>query len=137
VFKGAHGYVSPRWYADPAKNVPTWNYVAVHAYGRPEAVEDPATIMGYIGRLTDEHEAYIENPWSVGEAQAYAEKLATQVLAFRLPIERLEGKFKLSQNRPPADRARVMGEFEKGGSDAQREMLELMNGLYTPDGKPR
>ena len=137
VFKGAHGYVSPRWYLDPAKNVPTWNYVAVHAYGRPEPTGDPTTILSYIGRLTDEHEAYIEKPWSVDEAQAYAEKLATQVLAFRLPIERLEGKFKLSQNRPPADRARVMGEFQKGGSDAQREMLELMNGLYTPDGKTR
>ena len=137
VFRGPDAYVSPRWYTNPAKNVPTWNYVAVHAHGRPQVHEDPPTILNYIGRLTDEHEAYIGPPWSVREAQAYAEKLASQVLAFEIPIERFEGKFKLSQNRPAADRAGVMREFRKSGHTAVREMLELMDGLYREDGRTR
>jgi transcriptional regulator len=137
VFQGPDAYVSPRWYADPTRNVPTWNYVAVHAHGRPVTHSDPATILAYIGRLTDEHEAYIERPWSVKEAEAHAGRLASHVLAFEIPIERLEGKFKLSQNRPPADRVGVMREFAKCSHTAVAEMLEMMRGLYLEDGKNR
>lgn len=137
VFQGPDAYVSPRWYEDPTRNVPTWNYVAVHAHGRPVTHGDPATILSYIGRLTDEHEAYIEHPWSVKEAQGYAERLASHVLAFEIPIARLEGKFKLSQNRPPADRAGVMREFAKSGHTAVAEMLQMMQGLYQENGETR
>jgi transcriptional regulator len=73
----------------------------------------------------------------VKEAQGHAERLASHVLAFEIPIERLEGKFKLSQNRPPADRAGVMREFAKDGHTAVAEMLEMMRGLYLEDGKSR
>jgi transcriptional regulator len=117
--------------------VPTWNYVAVHAHGRPIASDDPAKILNVIGTLTDEHEAYIERPWSVQEAQAYAERLAPQVLAFEIGIAKLEGKFKLSQNRPPADRAGVMREFRKIDDSAHREMREMMEALYTLKGADR
>jgi transcriptional regulator len=137
VFQGPDAYVSPRWYQDPAKNVPTWNYVAVHAHGTPKTTEDPAALLQLVGTLTDEHEAYIERPWSVREAQAYAERLTGHIIGFDLPIERLEGKFKLSQNRPPADRAGVMREFGKSEHSGVQEMLELMRGLYGEDGKPR
>jgi transcriptional regulator len=137
VFEGPDAYVSPRWYTDPTKNVPTWNYVAVHAHGRPVASDDPAKILKVIGTLTDEHEAYIERPWSVKEAQAYAEKLASQVLAFEVGITRLEGKFKLSQNHPPANRAGVMREFKKIGDSAHQEMGEMMEALYTSEGADR
>ena len=134
VFQGPDAYVSPRWYQDPAKNVPTWNYVAIHAHGRPATTEDRATLLGYLSTLTDEHEAYIERPWSIGEAQAYAERLVPQIIGFELPIERLEGKFKLSQNRPQQDRVRVMAEFAKSRDTGVAEMLELMRGLYEEDG---
>lgn len=137
VFKGPDAYVSPRWYQDPTKNVPTWNYVAVHAHGKPVATDDPAAILAYISRLTDEHEAYIERPWSLREAQVYSEKLASHVLAFELPIARLEGKFKLSQNRQPGDRAGVMRELRKSTHSAVREMLGMMEGLYLEDGNSR
>ena len=137
VFRGPDAYVSPRWYQDPAKNVPTWNYVAVHAHGTPKTLEDPAALLKLIGTLTDEHEAYIERPWSVREAQAHAERLATHIVGFDMPIERLEGKFKLSQNRPAADRAGVLKEFAKSRDSAVQEMLEMMRGLYTEDGRTR
>lgn len=134
VFRGPDAYVSPRWYTDPTKNVPTWNYVAVHAHGAPNAIQEPAKILALISTLTDEHEAYIERPWSVREAEAYAERLAGHVLGFELPIERLEGKFKLSQNRPEADRAGVMREFGKSQDTGVAEMLGLMRKLYKEDG---
>lgn len=134
VFSGPDGYISPRWYVDPAKNVPTWNYVAVHAHGNPTPVTEPSRLLAMIGRLTDEHEAYIERPWSIREAQAHAEHLAQHILGFELPIEALEGKFKLSQNRSDGDRAGVLRELAKGRDSGAQEMLELMRGLYREDG---
>jgi transcriptional regulator len=137
VFQGPDAYVSPRWYGDPAKNVPTWNYVAIHVHGAPKPIAEPARLLELIGRLTDEHEAYIEKPWSVREAQAHAEHLAKHILGFELEIEDIEGKFKLSQNRSDGDRAGVLKEFAKSKQAGVQEMLELMHGLYTADGKLR
>jgi transcriptional regulator len=137
VFRGPDAYVSPRWYQDPAKNVPTWNYVAVHAHGHPVTTEDPAALIRLISTLTDEHEAYIERPWSIQEAETHAAQLVGHIVGFELPIERLEGKFKLSQNRPQADRAGVMHEFKKSRDSGVAEMLELMQGLYQEDGALR
>ncbi len=137
VFKGPDTYVSPRWYVDPAKNVPTWNYVAVHVHGRPKPVTEPAALLALIGRLTDEHEAYIEQPWSMAEARPYVERLVGHIVGFTLEMERIEGKFKLSQNRSDDDRAGVLKEFARNGADGVKEMLALMRGLYTEDGKLR
>src|SRR5690348_1283532 len=130
VFKGPDGYVSPRWYADPAKNVPTWNYVAVHAHGVPKPIREPGALLACIGRLTDEHEAYIEKPWRIEEAQAHAEQLLPHIMGFELPLSRLEGKFKLSQNRSAADRVGVLREFAKSRDSGIQEMLEMMRGIY-------
>ena len=89
VFKGPDAYISPRWYADPSRNVPTWNYVAVHAHDRPRTLMDKGDLLALIGRLTDEHEAYIQRPWSIPEAQAHAERLAAHIVGFELPSETL------------------------------------------------
>ena len=137
VFQGPDAYVSPRWYVDPTKNVPTWNYVAVHVHGRVRPVSEPAQLLDMIGRLTDEHEAYIERPWSLREAQAHSEHLVKHILGFTLEIETLEGKFKLSQNRTDGDRAGVLKEFAKSRDSSVHEMLEMMRGLYTEDGRTR
>jgi transcriptional regulator len=135
VFQGPDAYVSPRWYVDPAKNVPTWNYVAIHASGALRPITEPAPLLALIGRLTDEHEAYIEKPWSIREAQSHAEHLAKHIIGFELEIEQLEGKFKLSQNRSDGDRAGVLKEFAKAPRGNVQEMLGLMRDLYTEDGK--
>jgi transcriptional regulator len=137
VFRGPDAYISPRFYEDPTRNVPTWSYVAVHAHGRPVAHEDPAAILGSIGRLTGDMEAAQSTPWTIAQAGPHAERLAHLVLAFDIPIERLEGKLKLSQNRPPHDRARVMNELRTSTDSAAQEMVELMAGLYHPDGSTR
>ena len=137
VFRGPDAYISPRWYLDPAANVPTWNYAAVHVHGQPRVIDDPQRTLEIIGRLTDAHEARFENPWSVEEARPHAERLVPHVLAFELEIERLEGKFKLSQNRLAGDRAGVIRALAAGNSSADREMLAMMTARYSDDGMPR
>ncbi len=103
VFQGPHGYISPDWY-DTAKSVPTWNYLAVHAYGRPRVMDDPAKIVARLSSLSDQYEAGRETPWRM--AALPDDFVAAQlkgIVAFEMPIQRLEGKRKMSQNRQPED----------------------------------
>ena len=100
IFSGAHGYISPAWYSTD-RAVPTWNYVAVHAYGRPRVIEDPKRTMAVLCDLVEAYEDRREGRWRLESAPAeYIEGMARAIVAFEMPIERLEGKFKLSQNRP-------------------------------------
>jgi transcriptional regulator len=134
AFLGPHGYVSPRWYAEPSRQVPTWNYVAVHAHGRPQAVTEPGALLAMVARLSDAFERGRTEPWTVAEAQRYAEQLAPHIVGFTLPIERLEHQRKLSQNRSAADRAGVLAALATPDAAALRqEMLEL----YSEGGEPR
>lgn len=111
IFAGADAYVSPGFYpskADHGKVVPTWNYVAVHAYGTVEVFTDADRLRNLVSALTDRHEAGRNNPWKVADAPAdYIDGMLKAIVGFALPIERLEGKRKLSQNRSPADIAGV------------------------------
>ncbi|VVP05905.1 Protease synthase and sporulation protein PAI 2 [Pseudomonas fluorescens] len=111
IFAGAEAYVSPGFYpskAEHGKAVPTWNYVAVHAYGTAEIFTDADRLRDLVSALTDRHEAGRNNPWKVADAPAeYIDAMLKAIVGFALPIERLEGKRKLSQNRSPADIAGV------------------------------
>ena len=111
IFAGADAYVSPGFYpskAEHGKVVPTWNYVAVHAYGTAEVFTDADRLRDLVSALTDRHEAGRNNPWKVADAPAeYIDAMLKAIVGFALPIERLEGKRKLSQNRSPADIAGV------------------------------
>jgi transcriptional regulator len=111
VFQGPSAYVSPSLYAEKpvsGKVVPTYNYAAVHASGVLRAVEDPAWILALLGRLTVHHEAARAAPWAVQDAPAdFVATLLAAIVGIEIPIDRLQGKWKLSQNRPPADQAAV------------------------------
>ena len=107
IFHGPHAYVSPTWYAEPAKAVPTWNYVAVHAHGPLEIVRDPAETRGVLDALVQRFEGNRDAPWRFAMPERERDALVGAIVAFRLRIRRLGAKFKLSQNRPPADRVRV------------------------------
>jgi transcriptional regulator len=135
VFSGPEAYVSPRWYADPSANVPTWNYAAVHAHGRPRVIAERARVLAMLDRLTAEHEAYVDPPWRIAEGRAYAERIVGGIVAFDLEIERLEGKLKFNQNKSPADRLGVMAALAAaGGHD---DVVETMRALYDAEGELR
>ena len=111
IFAGADAYVSPGFYpskAEHGKVVPTWNYVAVHAYGSAEVFTDAERLLRLVSALTDRHEAGRAQPWKVADAPAdYIDGMLKVIVGFALPIQRLEGKRKLSQNRNSADIAGV------------------------------
>ena len=111
LFQGPDAYISPSWYAskrEHGKVVPTWNYVAVHAYGPAEFFEDADRLLAVVTRLTELHESGRAEPWSVADApKSFVRAQLRAIVGLRLPIARIEGKRKRSQNRSPADRAGV------------------------------
>jgi transcriptional regulator len=122
IFAGPDAYISPSWYAtkvETGKVVPTWNYELVHAYGPVEFFEDPERLLGVVSRLTDLHEGKRETPWKVDDAPAdFVQAQLRGIVGFRIPITRLEGKRKMSQNRNDADRAGVVEGLHASGRQA-------------------
>jgi transcriptional regulator len=112
VFQGPQAYVTPSWYPSKAghgKAVPTWNYAMVQAHGRLRAIEDPAWLEAFVTRLTGRHEAGRTPPWRVSDAPAdFLASMLGGIVGIEIEVTRLEGKFKLSQNRPDEDRAGVV-----------------------------
>jgi transcriptional regulator len=111
VFAGADAYVSPSYYPSKAENpkvVPTWNYLAVHAYGPVELIHDATPLLDIVSRLTDRHEQGRSAPWKVADAPSdYLDGMLRAIVGIRLPIARLQGARKLSQNRAEQDIAGV------------------------------
>jgi len=122
VFQGPQAYVSPSWYPSKqahGKVVPTWNYAVVHASGVPHAIEDRDWLHALVSRLTDEHESGRAIPWQVSDAPAdFIERTLASIVGIEIPIATLRGKWKMSQNRPPADRAGTAAGLRERG-DAQ------------------
>jgi len=112
IFQGPDAYVTPSWYATKRENgkvVPTWNYIAIHAYGEVEFFDAADRLRAIVTLLTEQQEAARAEPWAVSDAPAnYIEGMLKGIVGFALPIARLEGKWKMSQNRPAADRAGVV-----------------------------
>ena len=116
IFEGPHAYISPRWYAThPA--VPTWNYSIVHAYGTLEPIQDVAELERLVARLADYHEAGAATPWRLtDQPEKYRQGMLRGISGFAIRLTRLEGKFKLSQNRDATDRARVIAGLREEGN---------------------
>jgi transcriptional regulator len=112
IFNGPDAYIAPTWYVTRDESgdvVPTWNYVAVHAYGTPRVFEAREELLTLVTRLTDAHEAHRERRWSVSDAPAeYIDRMLGAIVGLEIPIARIIGKKKLSQNLPAADRAGVI-----------------------------
>ena len=115
IFHGPHAYVSPSAYADKAAP-PTWNYAVVHAYGRPGRIEDPARAAALLDELVTRFDA---NPSSLALTAQRRRALQKGIVAFEFEIERVESKFKLGQNKTPADRVGTVAALEDRGSDAE------------------
>ena len=124
IFQGPHTYVSPSWYVNP-ENVPTWNYTVVHAYGVPR-VGDPRTAINHLRELVNKHEKSFEKPWDFDPNATWIQRLLPGIAAFEMKIEKLQGKFKLNQNRKPEDRAGVIEALAASDDPSQRAVAEVM-----------
>lgn len=127
IFSGAHSYVSARWYNH--LNVPTWNYMAVHVYGKPRIIEDFEELYAMLKRLVDKHEAAAnpQNPYTMeGVPEEFLRKEMKGLVGFEVKIERTEAKFKLSQNRNAEDFANVIAELRKSQSANAQEVAQAM-----------
>jgi transcriptional regulator len=126
VFQGAQAYVSPNWYPSKhahGKAVPTWNYAVVHAHGTPRAIESRDALLEIVTRLTRAHEAAQAAPWQVTDAPPdYIEQLLKAIVGIEMPIERLVGKWKVSQKRSEADRLGTEAGLRQQG-DAQSQAM--------------
>jgi transcriptional regulator len=124
IFQGPHAYVSPSWYASsPA--VPTWNYTAVHVYGVPQVIDDEQAFSGLLDRLIAFYEAGMPKPWSGQLPTDFRTNLMKGIVGFVLDIERVEGKFKLSQNRSHEDQRRVVAQLRISTDAVDRALGDL------------
>jgi len=128
IFQGPDAYITPSWYAtkrDNAKVVPTWNYVAIHAYGPVEFFDDADRLRAIVTRLSERQETPRAEPWAVSDAPAdYIEGMLKGIVGFALPIARLDGKWKMSQNRPAVDRASVVSGLQAEARDDVAALIQ-------------
>lgn len=109
-FQGPHDYVSPSWYSSPG--VPTWNYQVLHVYGRPRLIHDIEKLSDIVAELTRLHESGFDKPWT----PEYRDALLNAIVGIEIPIDEIQCKYKLGQNRTEADRRQVSDELESRGS---------------------
>jgi transcriptional regulator len=124
VVQGPHGYISPSWYTG-GPYVPTWNFVVVHLYGRPEVLDDDETYR-VLDRTVDHLERDRPAPWRLDSVSGYAHRIAGGTVAFRLRPDRVVGKTKLSQDKPAADVASVIAALDRDPTHANPALAEAM-----------
>ena len=133
IFQGSDAYIRPGWYpskADHGKVVPTWNYAAVHAYGRLEAIQNKGWLLAHVSELSRQQETPFDAPWSTADAPAnFLNMLARGIVGLTLRITRLEAKAKMSQNRDARDRAGVIEGLVRRGSADDHEVATLVEKL--------
>lgn len=135
IFQGPEAYISPSWYAAKAEHgrvVPTWNYIAVHAYGRAELFDDAERLLSLVSRLSTLHEAERPQPWAVSDApREYIDGMLRAIVGFAIPIQRLQGKWKLGQNRSQADQTGVREGLAASRDARDRELAAHIGNEHT------
>jgi transcriptional regulator len=125
VFSGPHAYISPTWY-ESDHVVPTWSYVAVHAYGNCRLVHDDEALTGILAAMVGTYERSMPSPWTIDTGSEFFRKMVRAVVGFRIEISRLEGKWKLSQNHAQQRRERVIRVLERSEDQDAKEIARLM-----------
>jgi transcriptional regulator len=124
IFSGPHGYVSPSWY-EVERSVPTWNYATVHAYGIPQLITDQAELYELLKDLIQVNEAQFEQQWNYRLPEDYLEKMMRSIVGFTMPVSRLEGKYKMSQNRSASEQARVIAALQESNPELAQMMRDV------------
>lgn len=126
VFQGAESYISPSWYPskeEHGKAVPTWNYVVLHAYGVPQVMDDKDWLYDHLNTLTDQQEAERDQPWKVADApDDYLEKMVGAIVGIQIPINKLCGTWKTSQNKQAKDKHGIIKALSSSQNSVAREM---------------
>jgi transcriptional regulator len=125
IFSGPHAYISPTWY-EADGTVPTWNYVAVHAYGTLRLVEDRDALLDILRRSVQVYEGPRPDPWPFDESAPHVARMLGAIVGFRIEVARLEGKWKLGQNHPEERRRRVIRALGDRPDDDSRAIAALM-----------
>jgi len=124
IFQGPHAYISPAWF-ESGNVVPTWNYQAVHVHGTLELIEETEELLAILKRAISTFEAYRDVPWSLDEIdRGFIDKLLQGIVGFRIPIDRLEAKWKLQQNHPETRRRKVIRDLEEQSDENSRGRLQ-------------
>jgi transcriptional regulator len=130
IFLGPNTYITPSWYPtkrQTGKVVPTWNYLAIHAYGTLSFFDDRDELRAHVSKMTDTHEAPREAPWAVSDApDAFVAGMLGAIVGFKLRITRLEGKWKMSQNRPAQDVAGVLEGLKGEPGEADKAVADMV-----------
>jgi transcriptional regulator len=125
IFSGPHGYISPSWYSGEP-NVPTWNYTALHVYGRPCLIEGAAAKKARQAHLVEVMESGFAEPWVMALPEKYEQGMLVGIVTFEIEITRMEGKAKLSQNRKPVDQQSAIAGLRATGRTKDEALAELM-----------
>jgi len=125
VFHGPHAYVSPTWYREP-DTVPTWNYVTAHVYGTFRAKPSAEDTQQIVGRVTDYYESFQPSPWKPDFSTEFTQQMVKRIVAFKIEIEKVQGKWKLNQNHPDRRRERVAETLRTLSGDNPQEIAELI-----------
>jgi transcriptional regulator len=133
IFSGPHAYVSPTWY-EAEQVVPTWNYVAVHVYGRVQVIEDKGALLNVVREMVRVYEQAMPRPWSFDSSTTFAERMLAQIVGFRIEIEKIEGKWKLNQNHPVERRRKVVHALRQRGSDNAQAVAAIMQAMLPIEG---
>jgi len=136
MFQGPEGYITPNWYPSKSqhgKAVPTWNYAVVHAYGRPEVMPDRDWLLRHVTELTAQQERSEAKPWAPSDAPAsYIEVMLRGIVGFRFAITRLEGKWKMSQNRETQDQVGVVNGLERRADGDDLDIADVISRQIKP-----
>jgi transcriptional regulator len=137
IFQGAEGYITPNWYpskAEHGKVVPTWNYAVVHATGRPEVMKEKAWLLRHVTELTAQQERTEAKPWALSDApDSYIDVMLRGIVGFRFAITRLEGKWKMSQNREAIDQEGVVRGLNTRAAGDDLEMADIVSRRIASD----
>ena len=136
MFQGPEGYITPNWYPSKAQHgkvAPTWNYAVVHAYGRPEVMPDRDWLLRHVTELTAQQERGEAKPWAPSDAPAaYIEMMLRGIVGFRFAITRLEGKWKMSQNRETQDQVGVVSGLKRRGDGDDLDIADVISRQIKP-----
>lgn len=128
IFAGPHVYISPTWY-EAEQVVPTWNYIAVHVYGRLQVIEEKESLLEIVQAMVRFYEQAMPRPWSFDPSSTFVERMLAQIVGFRIEVEKIEGKWKLNQNHPAPRRKKVIRALQERTDENAQAIAAIMQAM--------